>query len=434
MLFQNGVLIDSLTVSENISLALQAAGHLSTEAEVKRYLELVKLDAADLHKMPGQLSGGMLRRAALAQLLSQRKRLIVLDEPFTGLDLDTANGIIQELLNVMREENTSFILISHQVDLAAKLNPIQTVVLRPAPSSQGNISPPCIDHLPFFNRTMAKVLDYFFISLPLIVLCFFAVGAAMGMLFGDALARTEVTDQIMEVMDEEAKNWPQMMRMFLDTAKEKTKELTDKYVPVLKAIIYASGMAHIITIEIGPLLTGLLLAGRIGGTYAGEVGTMQAGNQNRLLKTLGVSPLMWSLVPTVVAALIAAPLLTVVGSFTAIFTAGFVFEMYELGTQEYYWRRIYDVVFHATEHWQNYPPYVIMYRSVTFIVLIIVIAELCARTYPWLQPRHVPFVITSAVVLAGLAILFADWCFCYMLVQYGLASDGFELLESAKDF
>ena len=63
-----------------------------------------------------QLSGGMLRRAALAQLLSQRKRLIVLDEPFTGLDLDTAKGIIQELRTVMSEEHTSFILISHQVD------------------------------------------------------------------------------------------------------------------------------------------------------------------------------------------------------------------------------------------------------------------------------------------------------------------------------
>lgn len=55
MLFQNGVLVDSLSVSENVALALQAAGHDSSAAEVKKYLELVKLDAADMHKMPGQV-------------------------------------------------------------------------------------------------------------------------------------------------------------------------------------------------------------------------------------------------------------------------------------------------------------------------------------------------------------------------------------------
>ena len=55
MLFQNGVLVDSLSVSENIALALQAAGHNSGAVEVKKYLELVKLDVADMHKMPGQV-------------------------------------------------------------------------------------------------------------------------------------------------------------------------------------------------------------------------------------------------------------------------------------------------------------------------------------------------------------------------------------------
>ncbi len=46
---------------------------------------MVGLHAADLDKMPNELSGGMLRRAALAQLLAQQKRVIVLDEPFVGL-------------------------------------------------------------------------------------------------------------------------------------------------------------------------------------------------------------------------------------------------------------------------------------------------------------------------------------------------------------
>ena len=51
-----------------------------------------------------------------------------------------------------------------------------------------------------------------------------------------------------------------------------------------------------------------------------------------------------------------------------------------------------------------------------------------------LQPRHVPFVITSAVVLSGLAILFADWVFSMVLIRYGLASDGFEVLDEEKQW
>ncbi len=50
-----------------------------------KYVTMVGLTAHDLGKMPNELSGGMLRRAALAQLLAQQKKVIVLDEPFVGL-------------------------------------------------------------------------------------------------------------------------------------------------------------------------------------------------------------------------------------------------------------------------------------------------------------------------------------------------------------
>ena len=77
-----------------------------------------------------------------------------------------------------------------------------------------------------------------------------------------------------------------------------------RYVPELKASLFCAGMAHLVVLELSPLLTALLLAGRIGGSFAGEVGTMQATNQNRLLQTLGVSPRRWSLLPTVCASAI----------------------------------------------------------------------------------------------------------------------------------
>jgi ABC-type nitrate/sulfonate/bicarbonate transport system ATPase subunit len=81
-LFQKGVLIDILSLRENIALALlSVGGDWPTEDRIASSLVAVGLSyEADGHKMPGELSGGMLRRAALAQVLAQRKRLIVLDE------------------------------------------------------------------------------------------------------------------------------------------------------------------------------------------------------------------------------------------------------------------------------------------------------------------------------------------------------------------
>ena len=95
-------------------------------------------------------------------------------------------------------------------------------------------------------------------------------------------------------------------------------------------------MTHLMVLEVAPLLTALLLAGRIGGSYAGEVGMMQASNQNRLLKTLGVSHVKWSLVPTVISAVILAPILTAVAAVCALFVGGFTFAQYELGTQVFF--------------------------------------------------------------------------------------------------
>ena len=71
--------------------------------------------------------------------------------------------------------------------------------------------------VPCRTRTTFKMLDYFVLSLPLIVLCFLAAGGAIAMLFGDSLARADVTTQILEVLDTEARKWPPMMQMFVGT-------------------------------------------------------------------------------------------------------------------------------------------------------------------------------------------------------------------------
>eukprot|EP00750_Incisomonas_marina_P023206 INCI5022.4.p1 GENE.INCI5022.4~~INCI5022.4.p1 ORF type:complete len:439 (-),score=74.84 INCI5022.4:509-1825(-) len=329
MLFQNGVLIDALTVQENIELSAAASTSSSNHSAQKGktaadFLSMVGLQATDAGKMPGQLSGGMLRRAALAQLLAQHKRLILLDEPFTGLDATTARGVIRQLQRAMKEQKTAFLLISHQEHLCQELGIDREIRLfsrlgATVDSAATALAPVArASHVFFSTRLLHKAIDYFAYSLPLIILCFCAAGGAIGMLFGDSLARTEVVSQILSAMDEHAKSWPAMMQMFLETAKAEVKKMADSYVPELKASLFCAGMTHLVVLEIAPLLTALLLAGRVGGSYAGEVGMMQATNQNRLLQTLGISPVRWSLLPTIFAALVAGPLLTVIAAFVAL--------------------------------------------------------------------------------------------------------------------
>ena len=112
MLFQQGVLIDTLNVKENIALALRSSGLPDDNQTITEAVKRVGLSEADRFKMPGQLSGGMLRRASLAQVLAQRKTVIIPDEPFVGLDQVNANGI-SELVNELNESGIGFILISH---------------------------------------------------------------------------------------------------------------------------------------------------------------------------------------------------------------------------------------------------------------------------------------------------------------------------------
>merc|ERR1719464_151259 len=94
--------------------------------------------------------------------------------------------------------------------------------------------------------------------------------------------------------------------------------------PGAKAKLYAIGMAKLFVLEIGPLLTALLSCGRIGGSYAGKVGTMQATRQNDLLRTLGVNAQRWTLMPALAAAVVASPLLTAVGTYLSLYLGAVV--------------------------------------------------------------------------------------------------------------
>ena len=119
VLFQSGALFSSLTVAENVALPLIEHGGLDRDAAthmagVKLALAGLPRDAA--HKPPSALSGGMIKRAALARALALDPEILFLDEPTAGLDPISAAAFDQLLLTLRNALGLTVFLVTHDLD------------------------------------------------------------------------------------------------------------------------------------------------------------------------------------------------------------------------------------------------------------------------------------------------------------------------------
>jgi len=511
MLFQQTTLLDSLTVAGNVCVALENCPSTKNDKEtmnniqhkratVKRLLETVGLDyLRDGPKRPSELSGGMARRASLALQMAQHKHVIVLDEPFAGLDIATAVGVAKELERLRTVKGTALLLISHEPDIVDIVMGKATNMMSPASKngsksddiSSSNASlgstvtlqrresdddgpevSSTLQHPSFFGkdphqRFVMKLLDYFLFSLPLILLTFLAAGCAISMLSADILRRVDVTDTVLSVVQKEIKPIIQMFTgeedvnpMYSMMINMKVKAMLNTTIPPAKATLYAMGMAKLFVLEIGPLITSLLLSGRIGGSYSGEVATMQATAQNKLLLTLGISPVVWTFGPSLLASWLASPLLTMAGTVLALEIGAHVGPQYGIGDVEGYRKEVWDSVFVPlrlrgvvswtdNEGWEHggrtlmesvyayldirctfsdtftdavieittHPVCFHFIKSVVFMTIIMGVAEVASRRKADMTPRDVPKVITTSVVGGSLFVIFADWGFSQLLLK-----------------
>ncbi|MBP93100.1 MAG: ABC transporter [Flavobacteriaceae bacterium] len=122
-IFQNFQLLPTLTALENVSVPLELQG--LKEATKKSLTLLEKVGLGDrVHHYPSQLSGGEQQRVALARAFANAPTILFADEPTGNLDDETGEKVIQLLLDLNKENGTTLVIISHDLDLANRTQQI----------------------------------------------------------------------------------------------------------------------------------------------------------------------------------------------------------------------------------------------------------------------------------------------------------------------
>ena len=124
MLFQYGALYSSFTVFQNIAFPLRELGVVDEELIhdlVMLKLSMVELLPRHAWLMPSELSGGMIKRVALARALSMEPELLLLDEPTAGLDPDRSESFVRLISSLHEQLGLTVVLVTHDLDTLAGL-------------------------------------------------------------------------------------------------------------------------------------------------------------------------------------------------------------------------------------------------------------------------------------------------------------------------
>ncbi|MGB2045048.1 MAG: ABC transporter ATP-binding protein, partial [Porticoccaceae bacterium] len=126
VVFQNHALLPWLTVYQNVELAVKCVFRKSkTKAEMRDWIEhnlsLVHMNHA-MHKLPGELSGGMKQRVGIARCLAMQPKVLLMDEPFGALDALTRAHLQDSLMDIQQQLGNTVIMITHDVDEAVLLS------------------------------------------------------------------------------------------------------------------------------------------------------------------------------------------------------------------------------------------------------------------------------------------------------------------------
>lgn len=117
VVFQDYALFPHLTVAQNIGFGLTKTNHSERQKRVVELLVLVGLEGYE-SQYPHALSGGQQQRVALARAMAPRPDLLLLDEPFSSLDAELRDELAKELRRILKHENTTALMVTHDQDEA----------------------------------------------------------------------------------------------------------------------------------------------------------------------------------------------------------------------------------------------------------------------------------------------------------------------------
>ena len=120
LMFQDFALFPHLTVAENVAFGLRRQRASERRAQVATYLGKVGLAGYDA-KYPHQLSGGEQQRVALARALAPKPRVMLMDEPFSGLDMRLRDEVRDEALQLLKDEGAGVLLVTHEPEEAMRM-------------------------------------------------------------------------------------------------------------------------------------------------------------------------------------------------------------------------------------------------------------------------------------------------------------------------
>ncbi|AMX02999.1 ABC transporter ATP-binding protein [Microbulbifer thermotolerans] len=117
VVFQDYALFPHLNLQQNIAFGLKSLPAPEREARVRQLLQLVHLESF-ANRYPHQLSGGQQQRVALARALAPRPQLLLMDEPFSNLDMELRRSLATEVRQILREEGMAALIVTHDRDEA----------------------------------------------------------------------------------------------------------------------------------------------------------------------------------------------------------------------------------------------------------------------------------------------------------------------------
>ena len=122
-MFQSYALFDWMTVEDNIAFSLTCAGRPAAERReiARRMAALVGLSGSE-RAYPYELSGGMRQRCGLARVLAANPKLMLMDEPFAAVDVQTRETLQEEILRIQQETGCTIVFVTHSIEEAVFLS------------------------------------------------------------------------------------------------------------------------------------------------------------------------------------------------------------------------------------------------------------------------------------------------------------------------